>query len=489
MTANRCLTPKLSDEQSAILIACAYRLDEVESQYLAEELRSVQRTLLAASPVEQPAAAPIERAKSISDEMMDLVDRLGSEWKDVDPHAWQHLSVYMPQPAAAPIPEDCDVRNILLDVVPGEDGEGQEVYARNIADVERLLSEMGEKLDAVDAAKQPAPSPADERAAWVDKIIDDLQESFDTEGITENDSGDALIRLSSAIAAVEDAAKARAASANETGAEEAAEPYDEGDIERHFDDHGFYLHGFEEEDRANFFEAALALVAGRSPAMAAEAVAIRNAALDEAAAVVADHQRKGREWIPTSLWGNLANEAANRIRALKSATPQPAQADARVGLTAAARATIMDACQSISRRADEIKESNVSADGTWCDADEKAFYYAELSLLERLVSLLATTQQPRAEVTEEQPSLTNPLTPYGMLVRALRIVSGTTLMGMAQHLGRGPAELSAIEFGRKPVRDADIVDAAHFFACVGIQSTTHALTIAARAGGQHADQA
>ncbi|CAJ2836848.1 hypothetical protein [Burkholderia pseudomallei] len=68
-------------------------------------------------------------------------------------------------------------------------------------------------------------------------------------------------------------------------------------------------------------------------------------------------------------------------------------------LTAEARATIMDACQSISRRADETKESNTSADGTWCDADEKAFYYAELSLLERLVSLLATTQQPRAEVT------------------------------------------------------------------------------------------
>lgn len=79
---------------------------------------------------------------------------------------------------------------------------------------------------------------------------------------------------------------------------------------------------------------------------------------------------------------------------------QLAHADARVGLTAEARATIMDACQSISRRADEIKESNASADGTWCDADEKAFYYAELSLLERLVSLLATTQQPRAEVTD-----------------------------------------------------------------------------------------
>ncbi|KVX46865.1 hypothetical protein WT31_21520 [Burkholderia territorii] len=104
-------------------------------------------------------------------------------------------------------------------------------------------------------------------------------------------------------------------------------------------------------------------------------------------------------------------------------------------------------------------------------------------LVELRNALAAPTQQPSGEVTEEQPSLTNPLTPYGMLVRALRIVSGTTLMDMAQHLGRGPAELSAIEFGRKPVRDADVVDAAHFFACAGIQSTTHALTIAARAQG------
>ena len=37
-----------------------------------------------------------------------------------------------------------------------------------------------------------------------DVIIDDLQSQFDTEGITEHDSGDALIRLSDAIAAVED---------------------------------------------------------------------------------------------------------------------------------------------------------------------------------------------------------------------------------------------------------------------------------------------
>lgn len=45
--------------------------------------------------------------------------------------------------------------------------------------------------------------------------------------------------------------------------------------------------------------------------------ASRRAALEEAATVVSDHNRKGREWVSDSLWGNLANECAARIRALK----------------------------------------------------------------------------------------------------------------------------------------------------------------------------
>lgn len=44
--------------------------------------------------------------------------------------------------------------------------------------------------------------------------------------------------------------------------------------------------------------------------------ASRLAALEEAATVVSDHNRKGREWVADSLWGNLANECASRIRAL-----------------------------------------------------------------------------------------------------------------------------------------------------------------------------
>ncbi|MCW3581759.1 transcriptional regulator [Burkholderia cenocepacia] len=208
-------------------------------------------------------------------------------------------------------------------------------------------------------------------------------------------------------------------------------------------------------------------------------------------------------------------------------------------LTDEARATIMDACQSISRSADALKESNTALDGTWCDADEKAAYEVEVRLIERLRALLAAhpgqpeprvadaiprvhgvsrfadnpctvlvmlmseatddalraihdrlacQPESRAEVTEEQPSLTNPLTPYGLLCRALRIIAGTLLGDMARHLGCSSAMLSAVEFGRRPLTDAMVADAAAYFSSCGIPDTLHALN-AARAGGQHADQA
>ncbi|WP_205182706.1 hypothetical protein [Burkholderia sp. LMG 13014] len=70
-------------------------------------------------------------------------------------------------------------------------------------------------------------------------------------------------------------------------------------------------------------------------------------------------------------------------------------------LTADARATIMDACQSISRSADALK-AGCSIDGEWPDADDKAFYDAELRLLGRLTALLAAQQpEPRAHLTDD----------------------------------------------------------------------------------------
>lgn len=62
------------------------------------------------------------------------------------------------------------------------------------------------------------------------------------------------------------------------------------------------------------------LAASPAPAIpAVDPVAIRDAALEAAAAAVEDHQRAGREWINESLWGALSREAAARIRALKAA--------------------------------------------------------------------------------------------------------------------------------------------------------------------------
>ncbi|WP_249179244.1 helix-turn-helix domain-containing protein [Burkholderia cenocepacia] len=99
-----------------------------------------------------------------------------------------------------------------------------------------------------------------------------------------------------------------------------------------------------------------------------------------------------------------------------------------------------------------------------------------------LRALLATPQpEPRAEVTEEQPSLTNPLTPYGMLVRALRIVSGTTLMEMAKALLTTPAKLSAMEFGRTPVTPEFAFDVSAYFDALGVPHTASALRAAIEA--------
>ncbi len=78
-------------------------------------------------------------------------------------------------------------------------------------------------------------------------------------------------------------------------------------------------------------------------------------------------------------------------------------------------------------------------------------------------------------LTEEQPSLTNPLTPYGMLVRALRIVSGTTLMDMAKALLTTPAKLSAMEFGRAPITMEFAFDVSAYFDALGVPDTLVAI--------------
>ena len=113
---------------------------EVTNDQLIEEVRN------RGYEIRDAKITALRQARSLTDELMDCVDRLGSEADTVDPRVWQHLLVYAPKHEKEPV-------------------------------------------------------------TWADAIIDDLQGLFDTDGITEQDSGDALIRLSDAIAAVEDERK------------------------------------------------------------------------------------------------------------------------------------------------------------------------------------------------------------------------------------------------------------------------------------------
>ncbi|ACR29193.1 hypothetical protein [Burkholderia glumae] len=85
-----------------------------------------------------------------------------------------------------------------------------------------------------------------------------------------------------------------------------------------------------------------------------------------------------------------------------------------------------------------------------------------------------------ADAGEAVASIENPLTPYGMLVRALRIVAGTTLMDMATAMRVSPAFLSSLEFGRRPVTYDNAVFASGFFSDKGIVDTLPALAHAAK---------
>ncbi|WP_296652775.1 hypothetical protein [Paraburkholderia sp.] len=85
---------------------------------------------------------------------------------------------------------------------------------------------------------------------------------------------------------------------------------------------------------------------------------------------------------------------------------------------------------------------------------------------------------PQTGAMLDEPGLTNPLAPYGMLVRALRIVANTTLLDMAKSLSSTPATLSAVEFGHKPLTDAMVAATAAFFSSLGIHDTLHALSAA-----------
>lgn len=115
------------------------------------------------------------------------------------------------------------------------------------------------------------------------------------------------------------------------------------------------------------------------------------------------------------------------------------------------------------------------------EQSENAMVGSTLSKAADAIDTLLAALQAAAADKREEPSLANPLTPYGMLVRALRIVTGITLMDMATALLTTPAKLSAMEFGRAPVTPEFAFDVAAYFDALGVPHTASALRAAIEA--------
>lgn len=71
-----------------------------------------------------------------------------------DPECWNDS---LGQPAKGEVPEDCDVRKILLDIVPG-DGNGLEVFAKNVGEVVDKLTELAVRLDEAEIKLAARPA-------------------------------------------------------------------------------------------------------------------------------------------------------------------------------------------------------------------------------------------------------------------------------------------------------------------------------------------
>jgi len=113
--------------------------------------------------------------------------------------------------------------------------------------------------------------------------------------------------------------------------------------------------------------------------------------------------------------------------------------------------------------------------------DAIALYDVRIKL-ERALAAESKTLPRASEQADEAVTLPeafkSPLTSFGLLVRALRIVAGTTLYDMAKALSSTPATLSAIECGRKPLTEEMVIDTYVFFTKLGVLDTLHALNAA-----------
>lgn len=141
---------------------------EDRTKFLIDHLRNQARLLWAEDPVGRgshalnEAAAWIEAASTpnLSDSMTRAASYAG--FKEGE--------------ALTEIPADCDVRKILLKIVPGFDGEGVEIYAENVKDVEDVLSDMGLRLEDYELAEYPRRLREKEREiAALEAKIDELR--------------------------------------------------------------------------------------------------------------------------------------------------------------------------------------------------------------------------------------------------------------------------------------------------------------------------
>jgi hypothetical protein len=92
------------------------------------------------------AAPTPERAQPISDAMMDLVDRLGSEASEVEPRAWKHLLVYAPERADAEKDSLANVEEVYRYIIKQNGRAANRTTPENICDVfEAIAAIAGEK--------------------------------------------------------------------------------------------------------------------------------------------------------------------------------------------------------------------------------------------------------------------------------------------------------------------------------------------------------
>ncbi|WP_186153417.1 Lar family restriction alleviation protein [Burkholderia gladioli] len=97
---------------------------------------------------------------------------------------------------------------------------------------------------------------------------------------------------------------------------------------------------------------------------------------------------------------------------------------------------------------------------------------------DELYAALVKAAPAISESEDAAPDFASPLTPFGMLVRALRIVTGTLLGDMAKEMEIGSAHLSAMEFGKKPVTNQHLAAIAGFFHSRGLRDTAPILRAA-----------